>query len=85
MLVSIERPVTTTLRPEATAASQICWTRWTWLLNDAAMTRCSAFWMMSRRAGPTEASDSVTPGVSALVESDMSRSTPMRPNFVSAP
>ena len=84
MLVSIERPVTTTLRPAATAASQICWTRWMWLEKDTAITRCSACSMMSRSAGATEASERVTPGVSALVESDISRSTPIRQNLVSA-
>ena len=56
-----------------------------WLENEAAITRCSALSMMSRSAGPTEASERVTPGVSALVESDMSRSTPIFANLVSAP
>ena len=40
--------------------------------------------MTSRNTGPTDASDMVTPGVSALVESDSSRSTPTLANLVSA-
>ena len=43
---TMERPVTTTLRPFATAASQICCRRWIWLANDAMMTRPFACAMM---------------------------------------
>ena len=77
----MERPVTTTLRPTATEASQTCCRRWMWLEKDATKTRPLAFLMMWRRLGPTAASDWVKPGLVALVESASSRSTPRAPNL----
>ena len=53
VLVSMERPVTTTLRPHLRAASQICCRRWMWLENDATNTRPGAFLMACSRLGPT--------------------------------
>jgi hypothetical protein len=64
VLVTMERPVTTTLRPTATAASQTCCRRWMWLEKLATMTLPWAFLMMWRRATPTAASEGVKPGPS---------------------
>ena len=80
----IERPVTTTLRPLATAASQICCMRWMWLANDAMMTRPFAWEMIFASSLPTSASEGVKFGFWALVESLIMRSTPMPLNFESA-
>ena len=81
----IERPVTTTLRPLATAASQICCMRWIWLANDAMMTRPFACDMIFASSLPTSASDGVKLGFWALVESLIMRSTPISLNFDNAP
>ena len=75
--MAIDRPRVATTRPLATAASAICCTRWMWLAKQAVMMRlsvCSANRL--RRTLPTEVSDGVWPGSSALVESDSSRRMP---------
>ena len=82
---TIERPVTTTLRPLATAASQICCMRWMWLANEAMMTRPLALAMIGESALPTSASDGVKLFFMALVESLIIRSTPILPKRASAP
>ena len=79
VLLTMERPVTTTLRPTAVAASHTCCSLWMWLENDATNTLPVAFLMMWRSCGPTAASDWVKPGLVALVESDIRRSMPSVP------
>ena len=74
---TIERPVTTTLRPFARAASQICCMRWIWLANEAMMTRCFAWLMMRFKVLPTSASLGVNVDFVAFVESLIMRSTPI--------
>ena len=81
----IERPVTTTLRPLATAASQICCMRWMWLANEAMMTRPLAWAMIFASSFPTSASLGVKLGFWALVESLIMRSTPIWLNLDNAP
>ena len=80
----IERPVTTTLRPLATAASQICCMRWMWLAKEAMITRPLACEMIVRRVLPTSASDGVKLAFCAFVESLIMRSTPISPKRASA-
>ena len=81
----MERPVTTTLRPLAMAASQICCMRWMWLANDAMITRPVAWLMMLASTLPTSASESVKFGFVAFVESLIMRSTPIFEKRASAP
>ena len=40
MMFSMLRPVTATFRPQAAAASMICWMRWTLLAKVVTMMRC---------------------------------------------
>ena len=90
----MERPSVATLRPLATAASMICCTRCMWLAKQATMMRLPGLRGEdpAQRRRPTEDSDSVKPGSSALVESDRSSrmpsvraSSPMRDRSVRRP
>ena len=89
----MERPSVATLRPFATAASMICCTRCMWLAKQATTMRLPDWDAKTRRnTTPTEDSDSVNPGSSALVESDKRRripsvlaSSPMRDMSVRRP
>ena len=77
---TIDRPTKDTRRPNATAASTICWTRSTLEAKQATTTRLPSALRISRcRVGPTSLSDGPTPGISALVESHRNRSTPASP------
>ena len=81
ILRTIERPTNETRRPNATAASMICWTRSTFDAKQATMTRLPSAPLISRcNVGPTSLSDGPTPGISALVESQRKRSTPASPS-----
>ena len=73
----IDSPSVATLRPDSTAASATCCTRWTWLAN-AATTRRRSGWAANtpRSTSPTSVSERVLPGISELVESHSSSRTP---------
>ena len=73
----IDSPSVATVRPSAMATSQICWMRWMWLAKQA-MTMRRPLWAAKRSAStlPTERSDAVWPGSSALVESARSSRMP---------
>ena len=85
MLRIMLRPTRATLRSRRAAASRICWTRWTWLAKQAITMRRRAASKMSSRARPTSTSETMKPGCSALVESDMSRSMPSAASRASPP
>ena len=78
MLRTIERPMKATLRSCTWAESSTCWTRCTWEANDATMMRPFALRRWSRAPARSPAPGVTKPGISALVESDSSRSTPGR-------
>src|SRR6187431_1582701 len=69
MLRTMERPMSTTLRRLATAASSTCCTRWTWLEKLATITRRGALPITWSRTGPMDRSSGVKPGTSAFAES----------------
>ena len=89
----IDRPRVATLRPLAVAASMICWTRCRWLAKQATTMRLSGLDANSRRSVmPTDDSEAVKPGSSALVESErrrrmptVSANSPMRERSVRRP
>ena len=85
MLRTIDRPISATLRPCRCAASMICWTRWTCEAKHATMIRFSAVRKISSMTGAISRSLVTNPGTSALVESDISRSTPSAPSRAKAP
>ena len=89
----IDRPRVAIVRPLATAASAICWTRWMWLAKQAVMMRLPVLAANSSRSTlPTLRSLTVWPGSSALVESasssrmpDSLAMAPMRARSVTRP
>ncbi len=73
----MDRPNVATTRPEAMAASAICWMRWMWLAKLEVMMRrprCSA--NSARSTPPTARSLGAYPCSSALVESAISSRMP---------
>ena len=80
MFLTIERPITQTLRSDATAASMTSCRRWMCEANEVTMTRPGASRTIRMSAAATICSVSVTPGRSALVESAISTSTPSWPS-----
>ena len=74
------RPTMASERPWRAAMSITCWMRWMWLANDATMMRPLASAKMLSSRCPTLRSGPVYPGLSALVLSDSSSSTPCRPS-----
>ncbi len=85
MFRTMDRPTSATLRPCAAAASMTCCTRCTWLAKQDTMIRCCAASNTSDSTGPIVRSVVTTPGISALVESDISRSTPSAPSRAKPP
>ena len=78
-LFCIDRPNVATTRSNATAASAICCTRWTWLAKHAVMIRRPLFaWNRSKSTLPTVVSEREWPCSHALVESDNNNRTPSR-------
>src|ERR1700753_3059527 len=80
MLRTMDRPTNATLRSCLAAASSPCWTRCTWLAKQATMMRLAAELNTSSSTGAMARSLVVKPGLSALVEADMSRATPSAPS-----
>ena len=85
MFRTMERPTKATRRPCAAAASSTCCTRCTWLAKQATMIRCLVSANISFSTGAMSRSLVTMPGTSALVESDMSRSTPSAPRRAKPP
>ena len=85
MLRTIERPTKATFRPCVAATSSTCCTRCTWLEKQATMMRCWAPVKTSASTGAMSRSLVTMPGTSALVESDISRSTPSVPSRANPP
>ena len=79
----IDRPTRATLRPSAAAASMTCCTRWMLEAKLVTTIRPSARLKTSSRWGPTSRSEGENPGLSALVESPQSSSTPSEPSSAS--
>ncbi len=85
MLRTIDRPTKATFRPCAAAVSSTCCTRCTCEEKQATITLLVAARTTESRTGPISRSDVTNPGTSALVESDISRSTPSAPSRAKPP
>ena len=80
MLRTMDRPTKATLRRCLTATLSTCCTRCTCEAKQATMMRCLVLAKISSSTGAMSRSEVTTPGTSALVESDISRSTPSVPS-----
>ncbi len=85
MLRTMDLPTNATFRWYTAAVSRICCTRWTWLAKHATMIRCVADAKISASTGAISRSLVTMPGISAFVESDISRSTPSSPSRAKPP
>ncbi len=85
MFRTIERPTSATFLPCRAAVSITCCTRCTWLAKQDTMIRCRAPPNTLESTSAMARSLVTMPGTSALVESDMSRSTPWEPSLAKPP